>query len=142
MRKLIPAGLLVGAVLSLGVAGTQAAMMKTTVKLHPPAHGMSMTMHAFGSAKIGYTAHDADIKLTTDNLPAPAALHEGAYVLWLVNGMHKVNAGALHVTGNMAGLHAMTMDVAFTKLVVTAEKSATVKDAMGPKVLVGAVMHH
>ena len=143
MRKVLSALTLGGALLSLGAGASLAASMAATAQLKPPAgtHMMAIA-HAYGSARIAYTAHDATINLTADNLPKPSALHENAYVLWLVNGAHKINAGSLKITGSMAGLHAMTMDTMFTGLVVTAEKSATTKDSMGPRVLAGQVMHH
>lgn len=142
MRQLLSALALSGAMFSLTVSGSYAAMTRATVRLHPPANAHMMAIaHTSGTARISYTAHNADIKLTADNLPRPSALHEGAYVLWLVTGMHKVNAGSLKIDGNMAGLHAMTMDVMFNRLVVTAEKSAAAKAPMGPRVLVGTVMH-
>ena len=142
MRKSLAGLALAGALVSVGAGGALAAMMNQTVRLYTPSHAVKMAMHATGTAKITYTTHDATIQLTADGLPAPASIHEAAYVLWLVNGTHKVNAGSLHVNGMMAGAHVMTMDTAFNKLVVTAEKHANVMHAMGPKVLVGAVMHH
>jgi hypothetical protein len=143
MRKLLSAVALGGALLALGIGVASAASSKATVQLKPPANTHMMAIaHAFGTAKITYTAHDADIKLTTDKLPKPSVIHEAAYVLWLVHGKQKANAGALKINGNMAGLHVMTMNTMFTKLVVTAEKMATEKTPMGPQVLVGNVMHH
>lgn len=142
MQKTLAVMALAGALLLAGAGGALAAMMNQTVHLKAPAGAMKMTMHAMGTAKVSYTTHDATIQLTTDGLPAPASIHEGAYVLWLVNGAHKVNAGSLHVNGMMAGAHIMTMDTAFNKMVVTAEKQANVMHAMGPRVLVGTVMHH
>lgn len=143
MRKMLVSVALAGAVLSLGVAVTSAAPNKVTVQLKPPTGTHMMAIeHATGTAKITYTAHDANINLTTDNLPKPAVIHAKVYVLWLVNGAHKVNAGALKLHGNMGGLHAMPMMVTFNKLVVTAEQSATEKAPLGAKVLVGNVMHH
>jgi hypothetical protein len=135
--------MLIMALSLLGVTSTSAAMTKATVHLRPPAgtHMMDI-MHAMGSASITYTAHDATIKVTTDGLPAPSMLHESAYVLWLVTKGKGVYGGTLKVTGNMAGVHAMVMDTTFTKLVISAEKSMHPMHRMGPKVLVGTVMHH
>ena len=143
MRRLVTVLALAGAVPLLGIGGANAAMTKATVQLRPPAsiHMMSLA-HATGTARISYSTHDADIRLTADNLPRPAALHANAYVLWLVSGTHKVNAGTLKIDGNMAGLHAMTMDVTFNRLVVTAERSAMPMHPMGTRVLVGSVMRH
>lgn len=143
MRKLLSLLALVGALVSLGAAVTAAAPSKVSVQLKPPAgtHMMAIT-HAFGSATISYTAHDADIKLTADKLPKPGAIHEKVYVLWSVKGKHKLNVGGLKVHRNMAGLHKMIMDTTFTQLVVTGEQSVAEKAPMGPKVLSGTVMHH
>jgi hypothetical protein len=143
MRKALSSLMLILALFVLGTAATSAAMTKATAQLRPPAgtHMMDMA-HAMGSATITYTAHDATIKVTTDGLPAPARLHENAYVLWLVTGSKGVYGGTLKVTGNMAGVHAMVMDTTFTKLVISAEKSMHPMHRMGPKVLVGSVMHH
>lgn len=141
MRRLLSAIVLGSALLSLSIAVTAAASNRATATLHPPMHTKMMAIaHAAGSATISYTMHDATIKLTTERLPQPAAIHESAYVLWLVNGMHKVNAGSFMVHGGMGAKSLMTMDVTFRQLVVTGEKSATVKHASGPVVLSGAVM--
>ena len=143
MRRFLFALALSSALLSLSIGGVRAAMTMATVQLRPPANIHMMALaHATGTARISYTKQDADINLTADNLPRPAALHANAYVLWLVGGTHKVNAGRLKINGNMAGLHTMTMDVMFSKLVVTAERSATTMKPMGTKVLTGAVMRH
>jgi hypothetical protein len=104
-------------------------------------HNMEIA-HATGSADISYTKHDATIKLTTEKLPNPMALHEHAYVLWLVNGNHKISAGSFMVHNGMGALHTMTMDTNFNKLVVTAERSAHAMHPMGVTVLIGQVMHH
>lgn len=143
MRKALSSLVLMLALFALGTAATSAAMNKATAQLRPPAGAHMMgIMHAMGSATITYTAHDATIKLTTDGLPAPSRLHENAYVLWLVKGTKGVYGGTLKVTGAMAGVHAMVMDTKFTRLVISAEKSMHPMHRMGPKVLVGTVMHH
>jgi hypothetical protein len=135
--------MLIMALFALGTTVTSAAMNKATVQFRPPAGAhMANIMHAMGSATITYTAHDATIKVTTDGLPAPARLHENAYVLWLVTRGKGVYGGTLKVTGKMAGVHAMVMDTTFTRLVISAEKSMHPMHRMGPKVLVGTVMRH
>jgi hypothetical protein len=144
VRKICSLSLVLGSLLVLTLSVAFASSTKATVTLKPPKSGhiMAMVKHAFGSAKISYTANDAAINLTTDNLPKPSAIHAKVYVLWTVRGTHKLNAGALKLTGNMGGLHATTMDTKFSSLVVTAEQSKTEKAPMGTKVLVGPVMHH
>src|SRR5436305_9230805 len=103
MRRFLFALALAGALLALSMGGVHAAMTMATVQLHPPANTHMMALaHATGSARISYTKQDADINLTADNLPRPAALHANAYVLWLVAGTHKVNAGSLKINGSMA----------------------------------------
>lgn len=144
MRAMLAVLTLVLSLLALNTGHVSAAMNSATVTLHPANMHLMSIAHATGSAHITYTngGHDATIKLTTDNLPRPATLHASAYVLWLVNGSHRVNAGALHINGMMAGLTAMTMDTAFNRLVVTAEKSMSAAHPMGTRVLVGTVMKH
>lgn len=132
-----------GAALFLTMTAALAAPSKQTVMLHAPMPNHMMAIaHATGSALISYTAHDATITLTTEKLPNPTTLHENVYVLWLVAGKQRMNAGSFAVHNGMGGLHAMTMDTMFTKLIVSAEKSSHVMHPMGVKVLVGAVMHH
>jgi hypothetical protein len=143
MRRFLSAFPLAGALLALSIGGASAAMTMATVQLRPPANIHMMALaRAAGTARISYAKHDADIRLTADNLPQLATLHANAYVLWLVGGTHKVNAGSLKVDGDMAALHTTTMDATFNRLVVTAERSARVMRPMGTRVLVGAVMRH
>lgn len=144
MRKVLMGLVLAGAVSAAGLSSTLAAPVM--VKFHPVAAShamMMMTMHSTGSATITYTKHDADIKVTTDNLPAVASVHGKFYVVWATTGT-KMNtyAGALTVHGNMAGGHYMIMDTMFNKLVVTAEKSKHPMHAMGARILTANVMHH
>lgn len=142
MRRFVYAAAL-AATLMLGGLTQASAAMPATVALHPPAgsHMMSI-MHAFGSARISYTMHDANIKVTTDNLPAPAAAGGRYYVVWAVRNATRTWAGVLNVHGAMAGGHYMIMDTMFTQLVVSAEKTRHPMHMMGARVLVGAVVHN
>jgi hypothetical protein len=143
MRRVLSGLVLAGALSAMGLSTALAAPVM--VKFHPVAasHAMMMTMHTTGSATITYTKHDADIRVTTDNLPAVASVHGKYYVVWATTGT-KMNsyAGILTVHGNMAGGHYMIMDTMFNKLVVTAEKSMHPMHAMGTRILAATVMHH
>ncbi len=145
MRRVISGVVLAGALTAVSLASAVAAPVM--VKFHPvrASHAMMMmTMHTTGSATITYTKHDADIKVTTDNLPAVASLHGKYYVVWATTSSSKMTtyAGVLTVHGNMAGGHYMIMDTMFNQLVVTAEKSKHPMHSMGTRVLTAAVMHH
>jgi hypothetical protein len=143
MRRTLALLILGGSLLTGGLSAALAAPNTETVALHAPMHTQMMALeHAMGSAVITYTAHDATIKLTTEMLPSPVALHEHVYVLWLAHGSRQANAGSFTVHNGMGALHAMTMDTTFTKLVVTAEKAAHAMHPMGVKVLTGNVMMH
>lgn len=144
MRRIISGLVLAGALTAGGLASAFAAPVM--VKFHPVAAShamMMMTMHTTGSATITYTKHDADIKVTTTNLPTLASVHGKYYVVWATTGTRmSTYAGVLAVHGNMAGGHYMIMDTMFNKLVVTAEKSMHPMHAMGARVLTATVMHH
>lgn len=144
MRRVFSGLMLAGALTAVSLASAVAAPMM--VKFHPVAAShamMMMTMHTTGSATITYTKHDADIKVTTTNLPAVASVHGKFYVVWATTGTTmNTYAGVLAVHGNMAGGHYMIMDTMFNKLVVTAEKSMHPMHSMGTRVLTATVMHH
>jgi hypothetical protein len=143
MRRVLSGLVLAGTLSAMGLSTALAAPVM--VKFHPVAasHAMMMTMHTTGSATITYTKHDADIRVTTDNLPAVASVHGKYYVVWATTGTRmSTYAGILTVHGNMAGGHYMIMDTMFNKLVVTAEKSMHPMHAMGTRILTATVMHH
>jgi hypothetical protein len=144
MRRVLSGLVLAGALSAMGLSTALAAPVM--VKFHPVAAShamMMMTMHTTGSATITYTKHDADIRVTTDNLPAVASVHGKYYVVWATTGTRmSTYAGILTVHGNMAGGHYMIMDTMFNKLVVTAEKSMHPMHAMGTRILTATVMHH
>jgi hypothetical protein len=142
MRKTFIAFMVSTALLAFLATGASAAPSKATVHFHPANMHMMAIVHSSGSATITYTAHDASIALTANKLPAAAMLHEKVYVLWLITGAQKTNAGALVLHKGMDTLHAMVMQTKFTKLVVTAEKSPHGAHPMGVTVLTGDVMHH
>jgi hypothetical protein len=144
VRRVLSGLVLAGTVTALGLSSAFAAPMM--VKFHPvtASHAMMMmTVHTTGSATISYTQQDANIKVTTVNLPAAASVHGKFYVVWATTGT-KMNtyAGALTVHGNMAGGHYMIMDTMFNKLVITAEKTSHPMHAMGARILTANVMHH
>jgi hypothetical protein len=144
MRRVISGMGLAVALTAMNLASAVAAPMM--VKFHPVAAShamMMMTMHTTGSATITYTKHDADIKVTTNKLPAVASVHGKFYVVWATTG-NKMNtyAGVLNVHGAMASGHYMIMDTMFNQLVVTAEKSMHPMHSMGTRVLTATVMHH
>ena len=144
MRRVIWGTVLAGALTAASLASAVAAPVM--VKFHPvtASHAMMMmTMHTTGSATIAYTKHGADIKVTTDNLPAAASVHGKFYVVWATtNNKMTTYAGVLAVHGNMAGGHYMIMDTMFNQLVVTAEKNMHPLHSMGTRVLTASVMHH
>ncbi len=145
MKRRLSALVLTVTVCALGLSSALAAPMM--VKFHPVAAShamMMMVMHSTGSATITYTKHEADIKVTTVNLPALASEHGKYYVLWAVTGSKMTSyAGSLTVHGTMAGGHFMIMDTMFNKLVITAEKSMhPMHTMMGTRVLTATVMHH
>jgi hypothetical protein len=143
MRRVIWGTVLAGALTAASLASAVAAPVM--VKFHPvtASHAMMMTMHTTGSATIAFTKHNADIKVTTYNLPAAASMHGNFYVVWATaNNKMTTYAGVLAVHGNMAGGHYMIMDTMFNQLVVTAEKSIHPLHSMGTRVLTASVMHH
>lgn len=143
MRRSLAALALAATLLSVTATGSLAAAKTAVVQLHPPMHSHMMSIaHSKGSARISYTAHDATINLTTQKLPTPKSLHGNVYVLWLVTGKQKTNAGSFSVHNGMGALHAMVMQTMFSRLVVTAEKSMHGMHPMGTQVLLGSVPHH
>ena len=143
MRTSLAALALAATLLSVTALGSQAAASKAVVQLHPPMHTHMMSItHSKGTARISYTAHDADIRLSTTKLPNPSTLHASVYVLWLVTGNHKMNAGSFMVHNGMGALHKMLMNTTFNQLVVTAEKQGSAMHPMGTQVLLGTVPRH
>jgi hypothetical protein len=144
MRRALSGLALLGA---LGTATLSSVLAGSVmVKFHPVAAShamMMMTMHSSGSATISYSKTEANIKVTTDNLPAVASVHGKYYVVWATTGTKmSTYAGVLAVHGNMAGGRYMIMDTMFNKLVVSAEKSMHPSHAMGARILTATVMHH
>src|SRR5579859_4302184 len=87
MRRAISGLVVAGALTVLSL--TSAVAAPVMVKFHPvtASHAMMMmTMHTTGSATITYTKHDADIKVTTTNLPSLASVHGKYYVVWAATG--------------------------------------------------------
>ena len=114
-----------------------------SVALHaPPSMHNAMAMHAMGTAKLKFSAHDVSIHVTVSHLPAASALHEKAYVVWLVNGKTWSHVGKLTFHAGMAGLTSMPMITKFNRIAVYAQPSANGKSPMGVEVLTGNVMHH
>lgn len=144
MKKGLSGLVLAGALSALSLSSALAAPMMVKFHAVTASHAMMMmTMHTTGSATISYTKHDADIKVTTDNLPKVASLHGKYYIVWATTGTKMTTyAGVLTVHGNMAGGHYMIMDTKFTKLIVSAEKTMHPMHAMGTNVLTASVMHH
>jgi len=106
------------------------------VILRSPIHAMGFQC-VMASAKLRYTQHDVFITLHAMHLPSPHVLHKMVYVVWVVNGAHKENIGALKVHNMMAALQAQTMMMKFQDLVVTAESFATIAKPAGRVVLSG-----
>lgn len=95
--------------------------------------------HAMASAALTSGKMDITINVTTNNLPAPSALGEKAYVVWITNGTQRQSVGMLKVHGAMAALKTSTMWHTVQDLIITAEPSVHDMHPMGPVVLTGMV---
>ncbi len=82
-------------------------------------------MHVMASGTLRYSAHDAFINLSTDNLPKPSTLGKKVYVVYVSDMAMTERLGVLHGAGTMAGIRKQVMMTHLSDVYVYAQNSAT-----------------